>query len=280
MNWGVDLSGECRFSVGIPGAPGQPAWITSDLEIGHDGLRLRNSVSNTLLHEYKMSQIDSWWHEDGAFVFIVVTPKGDKEVVLKCRQATLVMEAMQACVDNILQQKQMEIERKEAGMNSSGHRLPNHFGDGHSTGEIKRGWLAKRRNKFPKSWQKRFFILAVEDGKPVLKYYEQPPQNGEDSLGEIDLGGFIQVYDVLVDETTIEFQAWQTNKSRMRKFILLAENGAQRKSWTAALENVAASTRNKTMKSTSRNSLADSLHSLTFNAETTLEQDADDAEDE
>mmetsp|Transcript_14363 Transcript_14363/g.24319 ORF Transcript_14363/g.24319 Transcript_14363/m.24319 type:complete len:308 (+) Transcript_14363:332-1255(+) len=226
------------FEVFIPDEETSKLYPTR-LEISREGLKLWNIFENDVSHNYKLDQIDSWWYADDCFTFTIITPDGEKEIAVKSKQADVIMEALQDCVDDILRQRQDYIEKEEEVTREQTRDSPA-FVDPLllSPYEIRRGWLLKRRNQFPRTWQKRFFVLELEGTQHVLKYFAHEPKAGEASVGSIHMEGVALLPDARGPQSAIVFEAWQSNKARHRKFTLMAEDAAEREGWMVALLNV------------------------------------------
>lgn len=245
-----------RFSVVIPGDDKKSMFL-SQLEVGADGLKLWNILGDDVLNDYKFDQIDSWWFTEDQFFILVNTPEGEKEVKLKSKKSEEIINAMQACVDNILKKRQSLIEHKEQVSNAQpGSAMAGMGSTTSQSTEVKRGYLSKQRNKFPYRWQKRFFVLAQESGGHVLKYYASDPADKEDekSLGAIDLAKMKILPYKDNPRLCITFEAWQANKNRQRQFVLQAEEEWAAEAWTQALLTVA------TVDNQRRTSLMDDGH--------------------
>eukprot|EP00239_Pterosperma_sp_CCMP1384_P006729 CAMPEP_0197852328 /NCGR_PEP_ID=MMETSP1438-20131217/20287_1 /TAXON_ID=1461541 /ORGANISM="Pterosperma sp., Strain CCMP1384" /LENGTH=243 /DNA_ID=CAMNT_0043466323 /DNA_START=327 /DNA_END=1058 /DNA_ORIENTATION=- len=233
---GSDSGHRRRFSVVIPGTDKNSMFL-SQLEVGQDGLKLWNILGDDVLNEYKFDQIDSWWYADDQFVITVNTPEGEKEVKLKSKKSEEIINAMQECVDTILWRRQSLIDQKEQMITGAtptvgiGQRM-----NSLAPNELQRGWLGKKKRKFPYGWQKRFFILSRVGGQPaVLKYYHGEPKEDElPPLGQIDMSD-VHLVSKGSKGTVIAFTAWQTNKSRQRPFELKAEDLTQKDAWIGIL---------------------------------------------
>eukprot|EP00899_Mesostigma_viride_P022506 jgi/Mesvir1/343/Mv22747-RA.1 len=81
--------------------------------------------------------------------------------------------------------------------------------------EVKRGWLLKKRHKYPARWERRMFVLWASG---VLTYYL------EGTHGDLKERGMIELRDLVwfqsSDPTEAIFEAFQSSKSRRRKFVL------------------------------------------------------------
>ena len=121
------------------------------------------------------------------------------------------------------------------------HRASTSAADGRPA----RGWLAKLRNKWPHLPQRRYFVLreGAGEGTPTLAYFASEAE-AADGAGAVPRGviSLAQLAWCPVPASyaskqfCIAFEAWQSNKSREKLFVLQAPSQDEKDWWTRAIQ--------------------------------------------
>ena len=226
-------------SAGLPAAK---TVALSQLEVCHDGLRLWNLTGSDVLNHCSFEEVEGWWCEDDVVVVVVRKPKGVEELVLKTKDPSAVANALSRMVDAMLDSRQVALAARDPPPSEVQQRL----GAPPILEHVHEGWLKKRRNKFPYTLQDRYFVCQKEGEagleEYVLKYYltrpRPPPSHERDGpLGAIKLTEveLLSTRSKGGDDLKIVFRAWQINKMRERRWVLLCPNKDEKERWGNAL---------------------------------------------
>ena len=104
---------------------------------------------------------------------------------------------------------------------------------------IKSGFLYKRRNKFPQTWQKRWFVInPVNDGDYFEMAYFKSEEDASNETttpqGVIDLEQ-LSVFEM--KDGLMCFDAYQTNKDREKQWCFKADDEEELKAWAKAIHD-------------------------------------------
>lgn len=210
------------------GQQGLTAGGASQRQLGEGALRVWNAMGDAIVAQYRYEEFKGCWIEDEHFV-IVLDGEEDTKVRSKCQDNGQVLQSMTEVMESVLTHRQARLNDREEG--SQKHLALEQEPSGKALLE-QHGWLKKKRYKFPQILQDRYFSLAKDGGKLVLKYWEVEPFFGEEPLGVIDMSTVTEIED---RKPYIALTANQVNKARTRPFELYTKNPSLHARWVAAL---------------------------------------------
>ncbi|QDZ21438.1 PH domain-containing protein [Chloropicon primus] len=100
----------------------------------------------------------------------------------------------------------------------------------------KSGFLFKRRNKFPRSWQKRYFTIVQAGSQYVLQYYFKEEDASNEEVLPVGVCELETVNKFEMKDGIISFEAFQINKERNKEWYLKADSEEELQAWAKKIE--------------------------------------------
>ena len=230
-------------------------------QIGKSGITVTNTLNEEVALFVRWENVQAWWHAKAKGELNVnekversssevgggeSSSSGTSERIhrFKCEQMPDLVDSMTRSLSSLLKAQQsaiLDVEReavekgaaKERG-EESGSKLT------FKLEKAVEGNLMKQRNKFPKSWQRRFFVLVEDAGYCAVRYYatREDYVAGGVPLGSVDLR--------TIDKFTysgdlIYFEAFQPNKDRSKEWILKGDPNSTKEvlsEWATVLQEI------------------------------------------
>ncbi|QDZ21439.1 hypothetical protein A3770_05p39570 [Chloropicon primus] len=228
-------------------------------QVGKSGITVTNTVNEEVALFVKWESVKAWWHAKSKGELVVneklekASSEGDENNGtttserlhrFKCEKMSDLVECMTKSLSSLLKAQQsaiLDIERENSV--DEGEAKKGAESSSQLTFKLEKpveGNLMKQRNKFPKTWQRRFFVLVEEDGYCTMKYFPSREEYMTDAapLGSVDLR---TVEKFTYSGDLIYFEAFQPNKDRSKEWVLKGDPTSTKEvlnNWATVLQEI------------------------------------------
>ena len=228
-------------------------------QIGKSGITVTNTVNEEVALFLKWESVQAWWNAK-AKGELVVSEKAEKPAAetgengsekasvdkvhrFKCGQMSELVDCMTKSLSSLLKAQQsaiLDVERESAEQGAEKEGAESSSKLTFRLDKAVEGNLMKQRNKFPKTWQRRFFALVEESGYCAMKYF--PSRDDymakNEPLGSVDLRTMEKF---TYSGDLIYFEAFQPNKDRSKEWMLKGDPTSTKEvlnNWATVLQEI------------------------------------------
>ena len=225
-------------------------------QIGKSGITVTNTVNEEVALFSKWENVQAWWNSKSKTELVVNEKlekagegggengaKTERIHKFKCEQMSELVDCMANSLSSLLKAQQsaiLDIERESIDVGASYETKEDGSKYTFKLESPVEGNLMKQRNKFPKVWQRRFFVLVEEAGYCAMKYFA----SRDDYLAKAQPLGSVDLR--TLDKFTysgdlIYFEAFQPNKDRSKEWVLKGDPTSTKEvlnNWATILQEI------------------------------------------